>query len=84
MVRDLLAADDRIAGDRRSFGGKRSNVLISGESGKGEQVIARAIHDHSPRVKTAFQVIDCTAIPVPLSESVLFGHVKGSFNHMLG
>ncbi|MEZ6131267.1 MAG: sigma-54 dependent transcriptional regulator [Planctomycetaceae bacterium] len=56
-----------------------TNVLISGESGTGKEVIAQAIHNHSRRGEHSFQVIDCTAIPESLFESVLFGHAKGSF-----
>ena len=56
-----------------------TNVLITGESGTGKEVIASAIHNHSARRDHAFQIIDCTAIPETLFESVLFGHVKGSF-----
>jgi two-component system response regulator HydG len=56
-----------------------TNVLISGESGTGKEVIAQAIHNHSRRGEHNFQVIDCTAIPESLFESVLFGHAKGSF-----
>ncbi|GJM27210.1 MAG: two-component system response regulator [Phycisphaerae bacterium] len=56
-----------------------TNVLISGESGTGKEVIAQAIHNHSRRGEQNFQVIDCTAIPESLFESVLFGHAKGSF-----
>ena len=56
-----------------------TNVLITGESGTGKEVVARAIHTHSRRRDYNFQVIDCTAIPESLFESVLFGHVKGSF-----
>ncbi len=55
------------------------NVLISGESGTGKEVIAEAIHKHSHRSVHPFQVIDCTAIPESLFESVLFGHAKGAF-----
>ncbi|WP_390623506.1 sigma-54-dependent transcriptional regulator [Stieleria maiorica] len=55
------------------------NILITGESGTGKEVIAKAIHDHSPRADHPIQVIDCTAVPESLFESVLFGHVKGSF-----
>jgi transcriptional regulator with GAF, ATPase, and Fis domain len=56
-----------------------ANLLISGESGTGKEVVARAIHGHSRRRERRFQVIDCTAIPEALFESVLFGHAKGSF-----
>lgn len=56
-----------------------TNVLLTGESGTGKEVAARALHRLSPRREHAFQVIDCTAIPAMLFESVVFGHVKGSF-----
>lgn len=56
-----------------------TSVLITGESGTGKEVIARAIHELSPRRQHVLQVIDCTAIPESLFESVLFGHIRGSF-----
>lgn len=56
-----------------------ANVLITGESGTGKEVVAKAIHRRSRRASAAFQVIDCTAIPESLFESVLFGHAKGAF-----
>lgn len=56
-----------------------TNVLITGESGTGKEVVAHAIHQHSQRREGTFQVIDCTAIPESLFESMLFGHKKGSF-----
>jgi len=56
-----------------------TNVLITGESGTGKEVVASAIHRHSRRGKGKFQVIDCTAVPDNLFESILFGHAKGAF-----
>ena len=56
-----------------------ANVLISGESGTGKELVAQAIHAASRRGEQKFQVVDCTAIPESLFESLLFGHVKGSF-----
>ena len=54
-------------------------VLISGASGTGKEVIARAIHKRSPRANAPFVPVNCGAIPVELIESELFGHAKGSF-----
>src|SRR5271156_3196879 len=57
----------------------RSTVLISGESGSGKELIAKAIHAASTRVDKAFIPINTGSIPVDLLESQLFGHVKGAF-----
>jgi Nif-specific regulatory protein len=57
----------------------RATVLLAGESGVGKDMIARAIHQHSPRKNHAFVKINCTALPENLMESELFGYEKGAF-----
>ena len=56
-----------------------TTVLLSGESGTGKGIAARAIHNLSARAAEPFVAIDCVALPTPLAESELFGHEKGAF-----
>ncbi len=63
----------------RRVGPTELSVLVTGETGTGKELAARALHDLSPRAKGPFVVIDCSALPGTLAESILFGHEKGAF-----
>ncbi|MDY6852188.1 MAG: sigma 54-interacting transcriptional regulator, partial [Thermodesulfobacteriota bacterium] len=59
--------------------GSETNVLITGETGTGKELFARAIHENSARAGKSLVVVDCTALPGSLVEGLLFGHEKGAF-----
>ncbi|MEO0974901.1 MAG: sigma-54 dependent transcriptional regulator [Pseudomonadota bacterium] len=63
----------------RRVAGSNASVLLSGESGTGKEVIARFIHQQSPRCEAPFVAVNCAAIPDSMLEAMLFGHEKGAF-----
>ena len=76
-MREIFATLEKVAPSELT-------VLVTGETGTGKEMIARGIHQHSPRKSKPFVVLDCGAIPKDLIESTLFGHEKGSFTGAVG
>jgi transcriptional regulator with GAF, ATPase, and Fis domain len=70
---------ERTAEVVRLVAGRRSTVLITGETGTGKEMVARAIHQASPRARLPMVTVNCNALPENLIEAELFGHVKGAF-----
>jgi len=71
-IKNVLAMLERVAPTN-------ARVLITGENGTGKELVARALHENSPRAHNPFVEVNCAAIPSELIESQLFGHEKGSF-----
>ncbi|MCA9578515.1 MAG: sigma 54-interacting transcriptional regulator, partial [Myxococcales bacterium] len=71
-LREVYKRVDKVAGTD-------INVLITGETGTGKELVARELHQRSPRAKGPFVVVNCGAIPENLMESEFFGHVRGAF-----
>ncbi|WMI99145.1 sigma-54 dependent transcriptional regulator [Pseudomonas chlororaphis subsp. aurantiaca] len=74
------AAMHKLRGQIDKLAQSQASVYISGESGSGKELVARAIHDQGPRANRAFVPVNCGAIPPELMESEFFGHRKGSFS----
>jgi two-component system, NtrC family, nitrogen regulation response regulator NtrX len=76
-MKKLLAQIERVAASE-------TRVCILGDTGTGKELVARAIHEKSPRRENAFITLNCAAVPAELIESELFGHEKGSFTGAAG
>ncbi len=70
---------EKIIKRARAVAATSATILITGENGTGKEMLARAIHEESPRAGASFVAVSCAALPESLIESELFGHEKGSF-----
>ena len=81
--RSFLVGDspamERVIETIRLIGPRRCTVLLTGETGTGKELVARALHQASPRVRQPLVAVNCSALPEHLLEAELFGHVKGAF-----
>jgi len=80
----VSAAMRRLLGDVARLSGSRATVIVTGESGTGKEVLARAIHDRSPRGAAPYVAFNCAAVPRDLFEGQLFGYRKGAFTGAAG
>ena len=76
-MRELFATLSRVAP-------MDASILVFGETGTGKELVARALHDASPRASGPFIVVDCAALPENLLDAELFGHAKGAFTGAVG
>jgi DNA-binding NtrC family response regulator len=80
---ELVGSSESIRAVQKAIGrlaDSEATVLITGETGTGKELVARAIHDHGQRARFPFVAVNCAAIPSELMETELFGHVKGAFS----
>jgi DNA-binding NtrC family response regulator len=82
----LIGSSDAMRAVQKAIGrlaDSEATVLLTGETGTGKELVARALHDHGQRAQQPFVAVNCAAIPTELMETELFGHVKGAFSGAL-